>query len=253
MFQGILWVLDIGIVNTLEQPIKRCSPKIVGFNSFTGKVVKTIDLGCLITSSSRLQYLVVDYSKHGQCYVYISDAGGRAIIVYDVNLSKGYRVILPNACSAGSARCDVLYIALIHKKCGESVLYFTYLGSKRLYSIKSEHLRQGKGSGAVIDIGPKPKGKEIVLLGTDNGCALFMRYKGESDIYMWSTDTGFKANNLIEIQKGSDCRLPTQIIAGFKNSIMWTIESDFHNYIKNQCGSYGASVVLHPVVRECDC
>jgi hypothetical protein len=37
--QDILWVLDVGIVNTLEQPIRRCPPKIIAINIKTGKVL----------------------------------------------------------------------------------------------------------------------------------------------------------------------------------------------------------------------
>lgn len=36
--QDILWVLDAGIVNTLEQPVRRCAPKVVAINVKTGKV-----------------------------------------------------------------------------------------------------------------------------------------------------------------------------------------------------------------------
>lgn len=36
--QDILWVLDVGIVNTLEQPVRRCPPKVVGINVKSGKV-----------------------------------------------------------------------------------------------------------------------------------------------------------------------------------------------------------------------
>lgn len=36
--QDILWVLDVGIVNTLEQPVRRCPPKVVGVDAKTGKV-----------------------------------------------------------------------------------------------------------------------------------------------------------------------------------------------------------------------
>lgn len=38
--QEILWVLDVGIVNTLEQPVRRCPPKVVGINVKSGKVRK---------------------------------------------------------------------------------------------------------------------------------------------------------------------------------------------------------------------
>lgn len=66
---NILWVLDVGIVNTLEQPVRRCPPKVVGINVRTGKVVQNIDLSNLITSSSRLQHLVVEYDETGHCFM----------------------------------------------------------------------------------------------------------------------------------------------------------------------------------------
>lgn len=65
----ILWVLDVGLVNTLEQPVRRCPPKIVGINVKTGKVVQVIDLSNLIVQSSRLQHLVVDYDESGHCFM----------------------------------------------------------------------------------------------------------------------------------------------------------------------------------------
>lgn len=69
-FKEIAWVLDVGVVHTLEQPIKRCAPKIVAINLKNGQVIKTYDLTTLVSSASRLQYLVVDYDAEGKAYVY---------------------------------------------------------------------------------------------------------------------------------------------------------------------------------------
>jgi hypothetical protein len=65
----ILWVLDVGVVNTLAQPVRRCPPKVVGINVRTGKVVQNIDLSSLIVGSSRLQHLVADYDENGNAFV----------------------------------------------------------------------------------------------------------------------------------------------------------------------------------------
>jgi hypothetical protein len=65
----ILWVLDVGIVNTLEQPIRRCPPKVVGINVKSGRVVQSIDLSSLVVHNSRLQHLVVEYDEQGQCFM----------------------------------------------------------------------------------------------------------------------------------------------------------------------------------------
>lgn len=65
----ILWVLDVGIVNTLEQAVRRCPPKVVGINVRTGKVVQSIDLSTLVVKKSKLQHLVVEYNETGHGFM----------------------------------------------------------------------------------------------------------------------------------------------------------------------------------------
>ena len=247
--QDILWVLDVGIVNTLEQPVKRCSPKVVGICAKTGKQVKIIDLSGLVCSASRLQYLVVDYAPDGRCFLYISDAASRAILVYDVANSRGYRVVLPKAVTRGCTTRDVLYLALMRKSEGSTELYFTYLSGERLFSIRTEHLRRGSTKGTVFEVGPKST--DLIFLGTDNGYALFFRFKGESDIYMWNTETCFKSENFVLAQRGNECHLATQVVPGYKR-LMWVLESNFQDYIQDRVSCTGASVSLHPLVKKCD-
>lgn len=93
----LLWVLDTGVVQTLEdEPVQTCPPKVMAFNVRNGKLMKTITFEGLIDKSSRLQYLAVDYGKDGRAFVYVSDAAARAIIVYDVQATKGYRGLFSN-------------------------------------------------------------------------------------------------------------------------------------------------------------
>lgn len=145
----IVWALDVGIVNTLETPVRKCPPKVVAISAKTGKVLKSISLDELVVPTSRLQYLIIDYSADNRCYVYISDAAQRSIIVYDVQASRGFRVILPKAVSAGCPKRDVLYMALARKSCGTTALYFSYLSSKNLFLIRTEYLRSGNAQGRV--------------------------------------------------------------------------------------------------------
>lgn len=145
----ILWVLDVGVVNTLETPIRKCPPKVVALSAKTGKVLKVVSLDGLVSSASRLQYLVVDYAADGRCYIYVSDAATRSIIVYDVQATRGFRVVLPTEITEGCPKRDVLYIALVRKSRGNSALYFTYLSSKRLFTISAESLRSGDTKGRV--------------------------------------------------------------------------------------------------------
>lgn len=146
----LLWVLDTGVIHTLEdEPSQTCPPKVLAFNVKTGKLLKTITFDGLISKSSRLQYLAVDYGRDGRAFVYVSDAAARAIIVYDVQAAKGYRVMLPRAVSEGCEKKDVLYLVLTRKPCGSATLYFTYLCSKKLFAIKTDYLRDGRNAGKI--------------------------------------------------------------------------------------------------------
>ncbi|XP_017887555.1 major royal jelly protein 1 [Ceratina calcarata] len=248
--QDILWVLDVGIVNTLEQPVRRCPPKVVGINVSSGKVVKVIDLSTLTDDSSRLQYMAIDYAEDGQVFVYISDAGTGAIIVYNATTDSGYRVILPAAAASGTDKPDALYLALVRRQsCSSPVLYFTYLGSSRMFAIKTVNLRSGNANGSIVDVGGKKN--KIVILGTDNGAAMFFRIKGDSNIYLWNTDTPFVPDNFLLVEKANECRLPTQVMPGYKD-LMWVIESNFQDYIDNAVSCSGPSVALHPLLYSCD-
>lgn len=244
----ILWVLDLGICNTLEQPIRRCPPKIVAINAATGIVVKIVDLSPYILPESRPQYILVDYAPDGTAFVYVSDAGTGSLLVYNVSLNKVFKVVLPPA--AVSDNKDVLYIALARKSCG-SVIYLTYLSSPKLFSIRTELIYQGQANGCVVEAGVNPPGTKIVILGTDNGAAIFFRYKGESDIFIWNSETDFKPENFLLVQKGGDCRLATQVVPGYKR-LMWALESNFYDYISNTVGCLGASMVVQPLIKTCE-
>lgn len=146
----VVWVLDTGIVNTLETPILKCPPKVVAISAKTGKILKTIDLGSLTSPNSRLQYLAVDYAPDGGCFVYVSDAANRAIIVFNIQADRGFRIVLPKAVTTGCRLRDVLYIALIRHDCGTTELYFTYLSTNKLFSLKTEYLRSGVADGKIM-------------------------------------------------------------------------------------------------------
>ncbi|KAJ8678890.1 hypothetical protein QAD02_014677 [Eretmocerus hayati] len=231
----LLWALDTGIVNSLENPIASCPPKIVAYSTKTGKVVKTIDASPLTDGNSRLQYLVVDYSPEGRAFVYVTDAESRAILVFDVASGRGYRVILPKSVSLGCSRRDVLYVSLIRRPDHDNRLIFTYLCGSHVFSIKSSYLQAGSSTGRIRDLGPK--GERVVFLGTDNGSALFFRNEGESDVYKW--DLMESARDIRMVQKGTPHALPTQVMPDQRRNKMRVLESNFPDYFE---GSHGYGV-----------
>ncbi|XP_058066247.1 major royal jelly protein 2 [Anopheles bellator] len=244
----ILWVLDSGITNFLEQPIKRCPPQVYAFNLANDKTVKTIDLSDLVKPSSRLQYLVTDYNELGHPAVFVSDGDG-ALLVLDVNSNKQYRVVLPRAISAGCGDSDVLYLMLIPKPKGQSLVVFSYLCGQKVYSIKAEHLRNGKGSSAIVELGTKRR--HSVFLGTDGGSGVVLRYRGEAELFLWDTEQPYRECNFVQIQNADECRLSTHVGVG-KNQHLLSLASNLGDFLNNTSGVGGASSRLKYVCKECD-
>lgn len=230
----ILWVLDTGVINSLEHPVRRCPPKVVAIDVKTKKVVKVLDLSGLVCAASRLQYLVVDFAADGRCFVYVSDAATRAILVFDVAAGKGYRVVLPKAVVAGCSKRDVLYLALVRKSCSDNVLYFSYLSSNRIFSIRTAYLQCGSTKGHVHDVGIKHA--KLVFLGTDGGSCIFFRYEGESEVYRWDTKNAFKQCAFTPVYRSATCMLATHTFADYKRGQMRVLESNFPDYIQGTVG-----------------
>lgn len=228
---SILWVLDTGVVNSLEQPVRKCPPKVIAINVLTGKKVKTLDLCGLVAQASRLQYLVVEYAPDGRPFVYISDAATRSILVFDVAGNKGYRVVLPRV--VASCKRDVLYIALIHKDgCHNNYLVLSYLSGGRIFQIRTDYLRSGCAAGKLQDLGQK-SGK-MVLLGTDLGSALFFRFEGKPEIYRWQVAPCLK--NYEVVYRSPENYLATHAFADVSRRRTRVLESNFPDYIQNTVG-----------------
>lgn len=230
---GLMWVLDTGITNTMSNPTRQCGPKIVVINVKTKKVVRVIKLDALVTASSRLQYLLVDYTADGRCLAYVSDAATRAIIVYDVQAKRGYRLVLPQAVIKGGNKRDVLYIALLQCNGGKSRLYFSYLSGKKVYQIDAENLRSGNPKGKILEFGTKPE--EMVWVGAD-GCYIYFRYAARPEVYRWSADSCFKQSNFNLIFESSHGLLTTQVVPDYEAKKMRALQSNFQDFIKREIG-----------------
>lgn len=232
--QEVLWVLDVGVVNALENPLRQCPPKVVAISLKTGKVLKTLDLSGLVVKASRLQYLAVEYDLTGAPYVYVSDAATRSILVFDVAHNKAHRVVLPKAVTSGCQRRDVLYLALVTKGCGYNFLVFTYLCSGHVFTIRTDYLRSGALNGQITDLGLKPQ--KLIILGTDLGSAIFFRYEGKPEVYRWDSNTDFVAANFQLVYKSPDCLLATQAMPDIKKERVRILESNFVDYLQNTVG-----------------
>ncbi|XP_073975243.1 major royal jelly protein 1-like isoform X2 [Rhodnius prolixus] len=246
---GILWVLDTGVINTLTSPKIVDMPRVIGYCLKTAKVVHIVNLSPFVTDKSRFQYIEVETYQR-QTFIYVSDAGSNLIIVWDTTRGQGFKVLLPNNVRDGahSPKDAVLYVALLKGRCNGSFLYFTYLHGKKLFHIDTQNLRSGKTTGGIEEDGVKPG--RIVLLGTDHGTTLFFRIRGKADIYMWNSTQEFRSENLILAQPIDNGRFPTHVTSGYR-SLIWTLESNFPDFMEDRVNELGPSAKIHPTIKFC--
>lgn len=84
------------------------------------------------------------------------------------------------------------------------------------------------------EVGNKPS--KQVIIGTDNGAALFFRYEGQSEVYRWNTNTKFNESNFKVVYRCQTCQLATHALADYNNSRMRVLESNFPDFLQNTVG-----------------
>lgn len=199
--------------------------------------MKTVILDSLTDKISRLQYVIADYRPHdSRAFIYVTDAANNAILVYDVSSGHGYRLALPEDITGSKRMRDTLQPALIQLPDGASGLVFSYLGSDKMYSLRSDHLQNGCYNGKIEELGKKPD--RMIILGTDNGSNMFFRYEGKPAIYKWDALTTFCSENFLTISNGdvSECSFAMSVFPDYANDKMKVLQANSPDFLKGTVG-----------------
>lgn len=84
------------------------------------------------------------------------------------------------------------------------------------------------------EVGTKPT--KQVIIGTDNGSALFFRYEGQSEVYRWDTNTNYNETNFQVVYRCQTCQLATHALADYRIGKMRVLESNFPDFLQNTVG-----------------
>lgn len=76
----------------------------------------------------------------------------------------------------------------------------------------------------------------MVIIGTDNGAAIFFRYEGQSEVFRWDTNTCFQETNFKAVYRCQTCQLATHALADYKRGRMRVLESNFPDFLQNKVG-----------------
>ncbi|BET00513.1 Major royal jelly protein [Nesidiocoris tenuis] len=239
----IMWILDVGITETLDKPKVIGHPKVLAICIQTSKIVAVVDLSKLCTPNSRFHELQVEVTEEDDTYIYVSDAGCKAIVVYDYSRDKGFKVQLPPevADDCTSAK-DILYLTLMNN----TVIYFSFMNGKKMYKTETTNLRCPKTLSEYEEVGTKP-GK-LVILGSDRKTKMFFRTKGENQIFLWDTCQPFKSSSFVTVDSPPAGMFSTHVVNGFMQ-FAWALSSDFPDFANGNRGAVGPRAKLHPIYQ----
>jgi len=85
-----------------------------------------------------------------------------------------------------------------------------------------------------LDLGKKPS--RMVIIGTDNGSAIFFRNEGDAEVYRWDTNSTFAENNFKPVYRSQTCQLVTHAVPDYKRNTMRVLQSNFPDYMQNRIG-----------------
>ncbi|KAF6201101.1 hypothetical protein GE061_005548 [Apolygus lucorum] len=237
----ILWILDVGIIDTLEKPKVVGPPKVVAICLMTSKIVATVDLSQFCTFDSRFHEIQVEVTEEDDTFIYVSDAGCKAIVVWDYSREAGFKVQLPPEVAEDGSCKDILYLTLLNN----NYLYFSFMNGRKMFRTSTSNLRCPKSLTEAEDVGTKP-GK-LVILGSDRKRKMFFRGKGDNQIYLWDSNKPFKACSFVAVDAPPQGMYSTHVVVGSLKYV-WALSSNFPDFAGGNRGSIGPFVKLHPVM-----
>ncbi|XP_074031974.1 yellow-e isoform X1 [Leptinotarsa decemlineata] len=151
-----LWVLDSGVMTSIDDFTRVCQPKLVVFDLFSDIVVRTIILPeGVLRPASLLTNLVVDESVQGRCdssFVYMTDTAAPGLVVYDGVRDQAWRLSHPTMFpdpnfsdyNIGGESFTLMdgIIGITHSP-KLATVYFQPLATDRIFSIPTTTLTKG--------------------------------------------------------------------------------------------------------------
>ncbi|KAL1498202.1 hypothetical protein ABEB36_009037 [Hypothenemus hampei] len=153
---GRLWVLDSGIMTSIDDFQRICTPKLVVFDLKTDQPVRTVEFPReILRPASLLANLIIDESVQGTCdsaFLYLADTAAPGIIVYDALRDRTWRVTHPSmfpdpnfatyTINGESFTLPDGVVGLAHST-KLATLFFQPLATDRIFSIPTATLTKG--------------------------------------------------------------------------------------------------------------
>ncbi|KAI5651846.1 major royal jelly protein domain-containing protein [Phthorimaea operculella] len=223
---GNLWILDTGVVETLDRPRCTCPPKVVVINIPRRKVTRLVTLTA-VEPTSLLQNIVVEY-EWGKSFIYISDAARGAIIVHDSSIETQWSVM---ACAPAMG----LQVALVKRSPGHTVLVMVRLQHRGLLEMDTAALKRKNSLSPLRVFGEQSQ--PVVLLGSTSH-HIYVRHSDCGDVLSWDTREAFDESNLQNIHSPGPRLTPTSVAADPFKHVVLVLDSNYGETVNSGSATY---------------
>ncbi|CAH0723435.1 unnamed protein product, partial [Brenthis ino] len=264
-----LWVLDSGVLTSLDDFRRVCPPKILIFDMATDRLVRSVYFPReLLRPSSLLTNLVLDESRSSasrhsatcdNIFAYITDTVAPGIIVYDGRRDNAWRVTHASMYpDPDLGEYDILgekftlmdgIIGVAYSP-AQGLLYYQPLATDRIFSVST----------AVLASGPPAEGTDLPvnLVGrkSSQGIAIAVDPRDDTIIFSPITETAIAAWNPItnshrvlaqdseKLQFCADVRWAER-----DNGAVWALSTRFQKYFKRSVSKHEINVRVLRVVE----
>ncbi|XP_066258336.1 dopaminechrome tautomerase [Euwallacea similis] len=223
---GRLWVLDSGVMTSIDDFQRICNPKLVVFDLKTDRPIRTVEFPReVLRPASLLANLIIDESVQGSCdsaFLYLADTAAPSIIVYDALRDRTWRVTHPSmfpdpnfatySIQGESFTLPDGVVGLAHSP-KLATLFYQPLATDRIFSIPT----------ATLTKGPPAEFEEIpvVLAGRKSSQGLGLTLNPNDDTLFFSplTETSLASWNPLSNEQNLIAYDPTLI--QFASELRW--------------------------------
>ncbi|XP_011164464.2 protein yellow [Solenopsis invicta] len=251
-----LWVVDAGVMTSIDDFMPVCPPKIVVFDLKTDQVVRHVTFPReVLRPDSLLTNIVIDEVSAKSCddvFLYMTDTLGPGILIFDGARDRSWRVVhrtmFPNPDEAmykiGSDTFEfldgIVGIAFSPKT---GTIYYQPLATLSLFSVPT----------SALQVGPLPFGEQlpVTLVGkkSSQGLALAVDPRDDSILFSPFTETAIASwqpqtnQQRILAYNPEKLQFIAEILpAKYDNGNFWIMSSRFHKFFLKQIDNHQINI-----------
>lgn len=258
-----LWVLDSGVMTSLDLFTPVCPPKLLIFDLQTDTLVREYTFPReSLRPNSLLTNLVIDEVK-GICdnaFVYITDTAGPGLVIFDASNNTSWRVLHASMFphpdytiyQIGDESFELMDgIVGIAYSPRLGMLYYQPLATDRLFGVPTSALQSG----------PLPFGQQlpVTLIGrkSSQGLTLAVDQQDDSIIFSPLTETAIASwqpqtnNQRIIVYNPDKLQFTAEIrISERDNGRMWAMSTRFHKFFNRRVSPHEINIRIMRIVPD---